>query len=185
MLTWKGKIIFSLFLCINLCFGFLKHQNFLRFSNTNRIFAVSRLLDCDPKANFLVNIVKNDKERNTYGGRVITRFPPEPNGKLHLGHAKSIFLNFGIAKSFGGLMNLRLDDTNPSTESQGNIDDIIEDVKWLLGSQSNNFPWNGKIRYASDYFPTMFECAKYLIEAGDAYVDDSSPGNFLKYTLRF
>jgi glutaminyl-tRNA synthetase len=100
--------------------------------------------------------------------QVATRFPPEPNGYLHIGHAKSICLNFGLAQSFAGTCNLRFDDTNPSKEDQEYVDSIIEDVKWL------GWNWNGEVRYASDYFPQMFDWACELIRGGWAYVDDQS-----------
>src|SRR5690606_30841364 len=98
--------------------------------------------------------------------QVITRFPPEPNGYLHVGHAKSICLNFGLAKQFGGQCNLRFDDTNPEKENQEFIDAIQEDVHWL------GFDWAGDIHYASDYFDQLYEWAIYLIKQGKAYVCD-------------
>ncbi len=101
-------------------------------------------------------------------GPIITRFPPEPNGYLHIGHAKSICLNFGVAEEFGGSCNLRFDDTNPVTEDQKYIDAIIRDLKWL------GFTWTGEIRYASDNFEQLYEWAEHLIRNGDAYVDDQS-----------
>ncbi len=103
-----------------------------------------------------------------YGGRVLTRFPPEPNGYLHIGHAKSICLNFGIGKQYNGLTNLRFDDTNPVKEDVEYVNSIMEDVKWL------GFDWNEQPRYASDYFDQMYEYAKKLITLGKAYVDDQT-----------
>jgi glutaminyl-tRNA synthetase len=117
---------------------------------------------------FVRQRVKDDLEGNKIQ-KVITRFPPEPNGYLHIGHAKSICLNFGIAKEFGGDCHLRFDDTNPSKEDQEYVDSIIEDVKWL------GWDWAGEVRYASDYFEQMYRWACQLIESGDAYVDDQSP----------
>jgi len=100
--------------------------------------------------------------------QVVTRFPPEPNGFLHIGHAKSICLNFGLAETFGGHCHFRFDDTNPAKEDQTYIDAIIEDVQWL------GFTWHGDIRYASRYFQQLYEWAVYLIEQGNAYVDHLS-----------
>lgn len=106
---------------------------------------------------------------------IVTRFPPEPNGYLHIGHAKSICLNFGVAEEFGGRCRLRFDDTNPAKEEQEYIDGIQEDVRWL------GFEWDGEARFASDYFETFFEWAIHLIEAGKAYVDDLSPEEIREY----
>jgi len=117
---------------------------------------------------FIRDIINNDLRMNKYGGRVHTRFPPEPNGYLHIGHAKSICLNFGIATEFNGLCNLRFDDTNPIKEEQEYINSIIEDVRWL------GFNWEERLYYASDYFEQMYEYAVQLIKAGEAYVDDMS-----------
>jgi glutaminyl-tRNA synthetase len=103
---------------------------------------------------------------------VHTRFPPEPNGYLHIGHAKSIHLNFGLAREFGGKCNLRFDDTNPSKEETEYVDSIIEDVRWLGGD------WEGRLFYASDYFEQLYDWAVQLIKAGKAYVCDLSPDEF-------
>ena len=102
------------------------------------------------------------------GVKIRTRFPPEPNGYLHLGHSKSILLNFGLAKEYGGSCNLRFDDTNPEKEEQEYVDSIVESVKWL-GSD-----FGGKPLYASDYFDFMYQCAEYLVTSGNAYVDSQS-----------
>jgi len=119
---------------------------------------------------FIRSIIREDLESNRYGGKVHTRFPPEPNGYLHIGHAKSICLNFGIASDFqGGLCNLRFDDTNPSKEDQEYIDSIIADVKWL------GFDWEDRLFYASDYFEKLYAFAEQLIKEGRAYVCDMSP----------
>jgi glutaminyl-tRNA synthetase len=115
---------------------------------------------------FIRDIVRQDLLTNKYGGRVHTRFPPEPNGYLHIGHAKSININFGIAKEFNGLCNLRFDDTNPTKEEQEYIDAIIRDVHWL------GFDWEDRLYYASDYFEQMYEYAVQLIRKGKAYVDE-------------
>jgi glutaminyl-tRNA synthetase len=115
------------------------------------------------------DIVIEDLKTNKYGGRVHTRFPPEPNGYLHVGHAKSINLNFGLANEFGGKCNLRFDDTNPSKEETEYVDSIIEDVRWLGGD------WEGRMFYASDYFDQLYEWAVQLIQSGKAYVCDLTP----------
>jgi glutaminyl-tRNA synthetase len=117
--------------------------------------------------NFLEEIVAEDVKNGKHGGRVLTRFPPEPNGYLHIGHSKAICLNFGLAKDFGGKTNLRFDDTNPVTEETEYVDSIKEDIRWLGFEWANEF-------YASDYFPKLYEFAVLLIKKGLAYVDDSS-----------
>src|SRR5689334_10607047 len=119
-------------------------------------------------SHFIRNIVVEDRARNKNDGRVHTRFPPEPNGYLHIGHAKSICLNFGLAAEFGGLTNLRFDDTNPSKEEVEYVDSIRADVRWL------GFDWDGREFYASDYFEQLYVFALKLIEKGKAYVDDLS-----------
>jgi glutaminyl-tRNA synthetase len=120
-------------------------------------------------SNFIREIVLDDLKTDKYGGRVHTRFPPEPNGYLHIGHAKSIQLNFGLAREFGGKCNLRFDDTNPSKEETEYVDSIIEDVRWLGGD------WEDRLFYASDYFGQLYDWAVQLIKAGRAYVCDLSP----------
>ena len=117
-------------------------------------------------SNFVRDIVLDDLKTNKYQGRVHTRFPPEPNGYLHIGHAKSICLNFGLAQEFGGLTNLRFDDTNPEKEEQEYVDSIIEDARWLGAD------WGDRMFYASDYFDQLHAWAVQLIKAGKAYVDD-------------
>jgi glutaminyl-tRNA synthetase len=121
-----------------------------------------------PQSNFIRDIIVRDLETNKFEGRVQTRFPPEPNGYLHLGHAKSICLNFGLAAEFGGKANLRFDDTNPEKEEQEYVDAIIRDVRWL------GFDWEDRMFYASDYFDQLHAWAVQLIKAGKAYVDDQS-----------
>ena len=116
---------------------------------------------------FIRDIVTADREAGRVN-EVVTRFPPEPNGYLHIGHAKSICLNFGVAEEFGGHCNLRFDDTNPTREEQEYIDAIERDVRWL------GFDWGGKAVHASDYFEQLYDWAVYLIRAGKAYVDDQS-----------
>ena len=116
--------------------------------------------------NFIEAEINKDNEEGVYGGRVHTRFPPEPNGYLHIGHAKSICLNFGLGLAYKGLTNLRFDDTNPEKEDVEYVNSIKEDVEWL------GFQWNGTELYASDYFDQMYDYAKVLIQKGKAYVDD-------------
>jgi len=124
---------------------------------------------------FIRDIINDDLRTNKYDSRVHTRFPPEPNGYLHIGHAKSICLNFGIAAEFNGLCNLRFDDTNPVKEEQEYIDSIIEDVRWL------GFDWQDRLFYASGYFEQMYQYAAQLVEAGKAYVDELSAGEIRDY----
>lgn len=118
--------------------------------------------------NFIRQIIIEDLKTNKWGGRVHTRFPPEPNGYLHIGHAKSICLNFGLAEEFGGLCNLRFDDTNPTKEDEEYVNAIIEDVRWL------GFDWGDRLFFASDYFDQLYEYAVQLIKMGKAYVCDLS-----------
>jgi len=125
-------------------------------------------------SNFIRDIVLEDLKTNKYAGRVQTRFPPEPNGYLHIGHAKAICLDFGLADEFGGKTNLRFDDTNPSKEDTEYVDSIMEDVKWL------GFHWDG-LFYASDYFDQLYEWAVKLVRDGKAYVDDLSADEIREY----
>ena len=122
----------------------------------------------EAQENFITKIIDEDNNTGKWGKRVHTRFPPEPNGYLHIGHAKSICLNFGIAKKYNGKCNLRFDDTNPLKEEVEYVESIIDDVKWL------GFKWDGKPLYASDYFDKMFDYAVELIKQGNAYVCDLS-----------
>jgi glutaminyl-tRNA synthetase len=121
-----------------------------------------------PATDFIRDIVAEDRRTGKHGGRVATRFPPEPNGCLHIGHAKSICLNYGVAADFGGLCNLRLDDTNPTKEGVEYVDSIKEDVRWL------GFDSGDRLFYASDYFETLYQHAEQLIRDGQAYVDNLS-----------
>jgi len=128
-----------------------------------------------PGPHFIRNIIDEDVQNGKNGGRVHTRFPPEPNGYLHIGHAKSICLNFGLAAEFGGLCNLRFDDTNPTKEEVEYVDSIQEDVRWL------GFDWEDRLFYASDYFDRLHAYAIQLIEDGYAYVDSLSPEQIREY----
>ncbi|MBW1840010.1 MAG: glutamine--tRNA ligase, partial [Deltaproteobacteria bacterium] len=129
-----------------------------------------------PVPNFIRNIIAEDMETNKYQGRVHTRFPPEPNGYLHIGHAKSICLNFSLAaENKGGLCNLRFDDTNPSKEDIEYVDSIMEDVRWL------GFDWEDRLFYASDYFEQLYQYAVQLTKAGKAYVCDLSAEEMREY----
>jgi len=125
--------------------------------------------------NFIRDIIVEDLKTSKYDGRVQTRFPPEPNGYLHIGHAKSICLNFGLAADFGGKTNLRFDDTNPEKEEVEYVESIKEDVRWL------GFDWEDRLYYASDYFDQLYEWAVQLIKAGKAYVDDLSAEETREY----
>ncbi|MCG8484336.1 MAG: glutamate--tRNA ligase family protein, partial [Clostridia bacterium] len=125
-------------------------------------------------SNFIQNIIDKDLEQEVYGNRVHTRFPPEPNGYLHIGHAKSICLNFGLAEKYKGKCNLRFDDTNPVKEDVEYVESIKEDVEWL------GFKWDG-LYYASNYFDKMHECALDLIKKGKAFVCDLSADEIRTY----
>jgi glutaminyl-tRNA synthetase len=125
--------------------------------------------------NFIETVVEDDLRTNKFGGRVHTRFPPEPNGYLHIGHAKSICLNFGLAAKYGGLCNLRFDDTNPTKEDVEYVESIMEDVRWL------GFDWGDRLYYASDYFEQLYEWAVQLIKAGKAYVCDLNADQIREY----
>ena len=126
-------------------------------------------------SNFVRDIILDDLKTNKYQGRVHTRFPPEPNGYLHIGHAKSICLNFGLAAEFGGKTNLRFDDTNPSKEETEYVDSIIENVRWL------GFDWEDRLFYASDYFGQLYQWAVQLIQTGKAYVCDLTADEIREY----
>jgi glutaminyl-tRNA synthetase len=125
--------------------------------------------------NFIEEIVEADNTSGKWKGRVHTRFPPEPNGYLHVGHAKSIILNSGLARRYGGKFNLRFDDTNPAKEEQEYVDSIINDVKWLGGD------FEDRLFYASDYFGQMYTWAESLIEKGKAYVCDLNAEQMREY----
>ncbi|NIW45784.1 MAG: glutamine--tRNA ligase/YqeY domain fusion protein [Gammaproteobacteria bacterium] len=125
--------------------------------------------------NFITEIIEDHNESGRFGGNVLTRFPPEPNGYLHIGHAKSICLNFGIAEQYGGKTNLRFDDTNPLKENIEYVESIQRDVKWL------GFQWDGDVLYASDYFEQLYQFAIELVQQGKAYVDDLTADEIREY----
>ncbi len=127
------------------------------------------------KLDFIRQIVTDDLKTNKWDGRVCTRFPPEPNGYLHIGHAKSVCLNFGIAEEFGGLCNLRFDDTNPEKEEQEYVDSITEDVRWL------GWDWQERLYFASDYFEQMYQWAVELVKKSKAYVCDLNADEIREY----
>ncbi len=131
--------------------------------------------DQNPSSNFIRNIIIDDLQARTYDRQIMTRFPPEPNGYLHIGHAKSICLNFGLATEFGGVCNLRFDDTNPSKEDIEYVQSIQEDVRWL------GFDWKNRLYYASDYFEQLYGYAVQLIQKGKAYVCSLSADEIRQY----
>ena len=123
-------------------------------------------LNEEQKNDFIRDLIANDLATKKLSHGVITRFPPEPNGYLHIGHAKSICLNFGVAQEFNGRCNLRFDDTNPSKEDDEYVESIKKDIAWL------GWDWGEHLHFASDYFDTLYEYAETLIQQGKAYVDD-------------
>ena len=129
----------------------------------------------EPASDFIRDMIDRDRAAGKHGGSVVTRFPPEPNGYLHIGHAKSICLNFGLARQYGGRCHLRFDDTNPTREGVEYADAIIRDVQWL------GWDWGEHLYYASDYFERLYECAMELIRRGMAYVCDLDTGAFKEY----
>ena len=134
--------------------------------------------DSRPEAaprDFIREIVTQDRVTGKNGGRVVTRFPPEPNGRLHIGHAKAICIDFGVAQEFGGRCHLRFDDTNPAKESQEYVDEIMRDIRWL------GFDWGEHQYYASDYFEQLYQWAEQLIKAGKAYVDSLTADQIREY----
>ena len=137
----------------------------------------NKLLPAEEKApaNFIHQIIDEEILKGKNNGRVHTRFPPEPNGYLHIGHAKSICLNFGTARKYNGLANLRFDDTNPTKEDTEYVDSIMEDVRWL------GFDWDDRLFYASDYFDQLYEWAVKMIKSGTAYVDDLNAEQISEY----
>jgi glutaminyl-tRNA synthetase len=137
--------------------------------------AYMKMNDTGSPSNFIRDIIEEDLKTGRYGGRVHTRFPPEPNGYLHIGHAKAICLNFGLALDYNGLCNLRFDDTNPVKEEEEYVEAIKEDIKWL------GFDWGDRLYYASDYFDQLYEYAIRLIKAEKAYIDDLSADEIREY----
>jgi glutaminyl-tRNA synthetase len=145
-------------------------------NNQENEVATMTIIDASTtSSNFIRDKIIEDIKNGKYNSRVHTRFPPEPNGYLHIGHAKSICLNFGVAQEFGGLCNLRFDDTNPSKEDIVYVESIQADVKWL------GFDWEDRLFYASDYFDQLYEWAVQLIKAGKAYVDSLSAEEIREY----
>ncbi len=134
--------------------------------NNNEKKTEENLAEKNRSLNFLEAIIEEDIKNGKHGGKVHTRFPPEPNGYLHIGHAKSICLNFGLAEKYSGKCNLRFDDTNPTKEEEEYVNSIMEDIRWL------GFDWEDRLFYASDYFDQLYEWAVKLIKDGNAYVDD-------------
>ena len=132
-------------------------------------------IEASSPLDFIRTRVAEDVKNNKNGGRVHTRFPPEPNGYLHIGHAKALCLDFGIAAEYGGVCNLRFDDTNPTKEKEEFEESIMRDIRWL------GFDWGGRLFYASDYFEKIYECAVKLIRDGKAYVDDLTPDQIREY----
>lgn len=135
--------------------------------------------DASTPSDFIRDIIDADLQSNKTNGRIATRFPPEPNGYIHIGHAKSVCLNFGIADQYGGTCNLRLDDTDPAGESMEYVESTMKDIRWL------GFDWNDRLFYASDYFGTLYEFAVRLIKSGDAYVCSLSPDEIREYRGTF
>jgi len=127
------------------------------------------------RLDFVRQIVAADVAAGKYGGRVATRFPPEPNGYLHIGHAMAITLDFGVAAEHGGTTTLRMDDTNPTTEDPDFVDAIAADIRWM------GFEWEGEIRYASDYFEALYRLAVRMVEDGLAYVDSLSESEIARW----
>jgi glutaminyl-tRNA synthetase len=132
-------------------------------------------MDAAAPLDFIRAMITEDLRRNKNGGRVHTRFPPEPNGYLHIGHAKAICISYGIAEEFGGRYNLRFDDTNPTKEDVEYVESIKEDIRWL------GFDWEERLFYASDYFDQLYEYAVQLIQKGKAYVCDLSAEEIRAY----
>ena len=136
---------------------------------------IYRMSDEAKPSNFIRDIILEHNRTGRFGGKVITRFPPEPNGYLHIGHAKAISIDFGMAREFGGRCNLRFDDTNPTKESQEYVDGIMRDIRWL------GFDWGEHLYHASDYFEQLYQWAEQLIQAGKAYVDDLTGDQIREY----
>src|SRR5712664_1266784 len=136
---------------------------------------MTAMAETSKPVNFVRAAVAEDLETGRFKKPIVTRFPPEPNGYLHIGHAKAISIDFGIAQEFGGRCHLRFDDTNPTKESQEYVDSIIDTVRWL------GYDWGQHLYYASDYFEQLYDWAVQLIKAGKAYVDDLTPEQMSEY----
>ena len=147
--------------------------------DSERSNAIDDAGEATGRRDFIRDIIEDDLKTAKHQGRVHTRFPPEPNGYLHIGHAKSICLNFGIAAQYSGLCNLRFDDTNPSKEDVEYVESIQEDVRWL------GFDWDSRMYYASDYFEQLYEYAEQLIKTGKAFVCDLSAEETRQYRGSF
>ena len=132
-------------------------------------------LPANTSTDFIRDIIEEHRQIGRFNGRVATRFPPEPNGYLHIGHAKSVCLNFGIAGQYGGTCNLRMDDTDPAGETMEYVESIIRDVNWL------GFDWDDRLFYASDYYEQLYRYAEQLIKMGKAYVCSLSAEEIRKY----
>lgn len=172
-----GLIIFKL---LGFSWSFWHRANLNRFSA--QIVSLRQPLSLSSFRGYLKGLIKREVDKNQH---FVTRFPPEPNGCLHIGHAKSILINFGLAREFGGKTIMRFDDTNPSNNYNEFVDSILDDVRWLVpvrpacsdaGSESKEVPWDGPVRFASDYFDKFFQFAEYLVQQGLAYIDDLTPG---------
>ncbi|MBT8460906.1 MAG: glutamine--tRNA ligase, partial [Gemmatimonadetes bacterium] len=124
---------------------------------------------------FIRSMVEEDLRTGKYDGRVATRFPPEPNGYLHIGHTKAIWISYGIAEEYGGTFNLRFDDTNPTGEDQKYVDAMIQDIRWL------GVDWEDRLYFASDYFERLYEWGEQLIRDGKAFIDSSSEAEIREY----
>lgn len=133
------------------------------------------MTQAETSVDFIRSIVADDNRSGKFGGRLLTRFPPEPNGYLHIGHAKSICLNFGLAAEFDGACNLRFDDTNPTKEDVEYVESIQEDVRWL------GWDWGENLFFASDHFGQLYDYAIQLIEKGKAYICDLSANEIREY----
>ena len=131
--------------------------------------------EAGPPPNFIRTAIQEDMESGRWGGRVVTRFPPEPNGYLHIGHAKAISIDFGLAEEFAGTCHLRFDDTNPAKEEVEYVESIQEDIRWL------GYDWGRHLYFASDYFEQLYQWAEELIRRGLAYVDDLSAEEIRQY----
>ncbi len=171
-------VLLILLLCVVLSVSFIKPA--VKPVHLSVLAAVPPAIEVK---NFISNIIEDDLNNKRNGGRVVTRFPPEPNGYLHLGHAKSIILNFGVAKLYNGVTNMRFDDTNPAKEDMEYVNSILDDVRWLITSdtKANPPPWDGAVRHASDYFDIIYNSAVFLIKNGLAYVDDLSADEMREY----